>query len=242
MAHTPRPRARHSKKQTQTNPQRSHRRGEIPPATRPSQGETEEQHKLSPSTRPQPKQPLGQPCRPGNGSSLRYPKGPRRSRRATRKRAGPARTPRPQRAGPDTRHQTVQSGGTRQTHKMRGAEGRSGAVRRSQRKRTAEREEGTQPPAPTARQARRKRTWAARCRGSRRRGQGAARTPQPSDTPGNTGGTGENLEESTSPDGGTDAKPHRGDPGSLRPGLRGSEFRSVREGPQSRGGGAGSGD
>ena len=175
MAHTPRPRARHSKKQTQTNPQRSHRRGEIPPATRPSQGETEEQHKLSPSTRPQPKQPLGQPCRPGNGSSLRYPKGPRRSRRATRKRAGPARPPRPHRAGPDTRHQTMQSGGTRQTHKMRGAEGRSGAVRRSQRKRTAEREEGTQPPAPTARQARRKRTWAARCRGSRRRGSPATR-------------------------------------------------------------------
>ena len=51
----------------------------------------------------------------------------------------------------------------------------SGAVRRREGKRTAEREEGTQPPAPTARQARRKRTWAARCRGSRRRGSPATR-------------------------------------------------------------------
>ena len=59
VARTPQPRARHSERQMQTN---------MP--------DTEGQRKPSPSTRPRPKQPSGQPCRPGNGNSPRYPKRP----------------------------------------------------------------------------------------------------------------------------------------------------------------------
>ena len=215
--------------------------GGAPPNNQTKPGGTEEQRKPSHSTRPQPKQPLGRPCHPANGSNLRCPKGPRRSRRATRKRAGPARTL--QTTTRWSRHTPPdQSGGMRQTHQTRGAHGKGRAVRRSLRKRTAEREEDMQTPAPTARQARRKRTWAARCRGLRRRGAGSSTDPPAATRQGTQGGQerrrAQPLEEGTSPDGGTDAKPNRGDPGSLRPGLRGSELRSVRERSQSGGGGA----